>query len=230
MTAVLHHRKEYGDILGSHGTTLKVPEREYTVLADDMRLNPDFSFSLQEAREMEAKAIHRRHFWDSVRMAASAQGVPLHEMAVARGLHVRPEKEPISGNHNELYQREQNAREAEAHRRDEQLMANIESSRRQAEGALNAPKSLTDQIAEAARQVAGKAGGAAGGFLAGGIGHDAGDVLVGNAAKGSVYAADAAGQASVAVGAGAFRGAGRAAIAAANILGFEVVDDRGREL
>ena len=104
MAAVLKPRKEFEDILGSHAS-FKVPERPYSVLADDMRLNPDYTFSLEEAKEIEAKAIHRRHFWDSVRMAASAQGVPLHEMAVARGLHVRPEKEPIISNHNELYSR-----------------------------------------------------------------------------------------------------------------------------
>ena len=106
-------------------------------------------------------------------------------------------------------------------------MANIEASKRQMEDALNAPKSLTDQIAQAARHVAGKAGGAAGGFLAGGIGHDAGDIIVGNVAKGSVYAADAAGQAT----AGIVAGTGMAALnLGAKALGFEVVDDRGREL
>ena len=63
MAAVLHPRKEFDDILGSYGTTIKVPEREYTVLADDMRINPNFSFSLEEARLLEAKAIQRKHFW-----------------------------------------------------------------------------------------------------------------------------------------------------------------------
>ena len=75
--------------------------------------------------------------------------------------------------------------------------------------------------------LAGTAGGAAGGFLAGGIGHDAGDILVGNAAKGAVYAADAAGQAT----AGAVAGTGKAALKlGAKALGMEVVDDYGREL
>ena len=101
MTAILKPRKDFEDLLGAH-TNLKIPKREFTALADDLRLNPNYSFSLEEARLIEAKAIQRRHFWDSVRMPASAQGVPLHEMAVARGLHVRPEKEPISGNHNEF--------------------------------------------------------------------------------------------------------------------------------
>jgi len=227
MAAVLKPRKEFEDILGSHGTSFKVPERPYSVLADDMRLNPDYTFSLEEAKEIQAEAIHRRAFWDSVRMAASAQGVPLHEMAVARGLHVRPEKEPIVGNHNELYRREQNAREADGHRRDEQIMANIEASQRQMEDALRAPKSLTDQIAEAAKEVAGRAGGAAGGFLAGGIGHDAGQVLAGQAAKGGLYAADAAGQAAT----GVVAGTGKAALyLGAKALGFEIIDAQGREL
>ena len=38
MTAVLAKHREFEDILGSHGTRFKIPEREYTVLADDMRL------------------------------------------------------------------------------------------------------------------------------------------------------------------------------------------------
>ena len=66
MAAVLKPRKEFEDILGSHGTSFKVPERPYRVLADDMRLNPDYTFSLEEAKEIQAKAIQRRAFWDSV--------------------------------------------------------------------------------------------------------------------------------------------------------------------
>ena len=53
MAAVLKPRKEFEEILGWHGTALKIPEREYTVLADDMRLNPDFTFSLEEAKEID---------------------------------------------------------------------------------------------------------------------------------------------------------------------------------
>ena len=86
MAAVLKPRKDFEDLLGAH-SNLEIPKREYTVLADDMRLNPNYSFSLGEARLLEAKAIQRRHFWDSVRMTASAQGIPLHEVAVAKVVH-----------------------------------------------------------------------------------------------------------------------------------------------
>ena len=76
-----------------------------------------------------------------------------------------------------------------------------------------------------------RSGGLAGGFLSGtGIGHDVGQLFAGNMALDGVHVADTVGQ----VAAGAARGAGKvaskAAIAAANAIGIEIVDDNGREL
>ena len=195
MAAVLRPRKEFEDILGGRGTALKVPVREYTLLADDMRLNPEYNYSLEETRDLELRAIRRRHFWDSVRQAASAQGVPLHEAAIARGAHLRPAKEAVVGDHNELHARAQAAREADGHRRDEQILANIESSRANMEDALNRPRSMTESIAETARTVVGKAGGLAAGIMTGtGVGHDVAQYFAGNTAADAVYAVDAVGQ------------------------------------
>ena len=70
----------------------------------------------------------------------------------------------MSGNHNDLYELEQAAREREARARDDQLMARIQASQKQVEEALNAPKTLPEQIAEAA--AAGEATGEARGVVA----------------------------------------------------------------
>ena len=78
MTAVLKPRKGFEDILRSRGFAFQVPPRPYTVLANDIRLRQNHALSLEEAREIQAKVIQRRAYWDSVRMAAAAQGVPLH--------------------------------------------------------------------------------------------------------------------------------------------------------
>ena len=116
MAAVLKPRKGFEDILRSRGFAIQVPNRPYTALADDIRLRQNYTFNLEEARLIQAQVIQRRAYWDSVRMAAAAQGVPLHQEAMNNGFHVRPEREPVVGNHNEGRRREEDAREAEAAR------------------------------------------------------------------------------------------------------------------
>ena len=208
----LKHRKDFEDILRSHGTSFKAPERPCTVLGNDIRLRPNYDFSPEEAREIQSKAIQRRAYWDSVKMAASAQGVPLHQMAAAKSFYAPREREPILGNHNELYQREQSVWEFDAQLRDEQIMANIAESERQMAEALNQrPRSITEQIAEAAEQAAGGAGALGGGS---GVRSDAARFLAGNAAKASVYAASGTAQASGSV-------LSKAAKLGAMALGFE---------
>jgi len=209
MVAVLTRRKEFENILGGHGTKLKVPEREFTNLADDLRLTPNYTFSMEQTREIEARMIQRRHFWDSVRMTAASKGVPLHEATISRGMHIRPEKEPIVENHNELYRREQATREADAHHRDEQAMSRVESARLYLEDLPHAPRSMTDQIASAAKHVVGSAGGMAGGFLGGGVGHDVGSFLAGNTAAQAVRTVDAIGSTASTLASGMAKSATR---------------------
>lgn len=219
-------RRDFEDALGS-GKRVKVPDRPYTRLADDPRLNPQLNFSLDQAKELEARAILRRRFWEDVHSAASSAGIHIHEAAIQAGAHKRPARTGVTDDVEARVEAAIARREADAVQRDDRVRANLERAASEVEAALSYSPHMVDRIAAAARGTAGRAGGLAGGFLGGGIGHDAGDFLAGNAAKGAVYAADAVGQTS----AGVVAGTGKAALMfGAKALGFGVVDDRGREL
>jgi len=116
-TQILQRELDFDDLVGT-GKTFKAPDRKYLKFADDLSF-PRLRFSTEELRAYALRTQARRRFWEDLRNAAAAQGVPVSTYAAQQGAHETKMSwdapadmhQLVSGMHDEQFLRTQVSKE-----------------------------------------------------------------------------------------------------------------------